>query len=155
MVNSLGTIKPPYIICISYTAHFMTEGNLNALHNIIPWSLGQLTLLKPSQLPGEYTAPCCYLSAQRLIKHKAISTLTGTHFTPGWREAISDKASCPRTQAPQAPWLDSNPQSVDWPQDLEYDAPDHSATALHIGTVFINWNFHKGLLLYIFIDNCA
>ena len=76
---------------VSYIAHLIAEGNLNALHNIIPWSLGQLTLLKQSQLPGEYTATCCYLSAKRLIKHKAISTLTGTHLLLGGEKQLVTK----------------------------------------------------------------
>ena len=46
------------------------------------------SFLKPSQLPGEYTAQLLPFLAHR---EQTISAFTGTHLTPGWREAIMVK----------------------------------------------------------------
>ena len=58
---------------------------LKAHYIIIPAHKANKSFLKPSQLPGEYTAQLLPFLAHR---EQTISAFTGTHLTPGWREAM-------------------------------------------------------------------
>ena len=58
-----------------YIAQVRHAVTLVALQHYYPWSLGLKSFLKPSQLPGEYTA--C------VAKYVAQSRLTGTHLPVG------------------------------------------------------------------------
>ena len=70
-----------------------------------------------------------------LLFKRTVANQTQSHlyphrypFTPGWREAISDKASCRRTQAPQNSMAGLEP------------TPDHSATADILTTkLIVEW----------------
>ena len=74
-----------------------------------PWSLGLSSFLKPSQLPGSIQPRATnmrYMAKSITITNSA---LTGTHFTPGWREAIIVKClarvSNPHSAAPELGFL--------------------------------------------------
>ena len=68
-----------------------------------------------SQLPGEYTAQCCTLSAAYRAGERLVNQLCPHRYTsfkfPGWREAIMIKCTCSRTQVSRSPgfdWLCNN-----------------------------------------------
>ena len=53
-----------------------------------PWSLGLKSLLKPSQLPGEYTACAQYMHYSAKPITRTISALTGTHLPLGGEKQL-------------------------------------------------------------------
>ena len=71
-----------------YSAQVRHAVTLMVLQHYYPWSLGLKSFLKPSQLPGEYTACAAKYVATKLINHNTHLCPHRYPLTPGWREAI-------------------------------------------------------------------
>ncbi len=87
--SSLQLIIIVIIIIGFYIALYTPKGHLTALPTLLPLVTGPfISSLKPSQLPGEYTACAAKCSAPSLINHKNHLCPHRYPFYPWWREAF-------------------------------------------------------------------
>ena len=133
---------------MTYIAHVST--NFWCSRRIItPAHQAHKAFMKPSQLPGEYTAQLLPLQCIGLIKHNNQLCPHRYPFTPGWREAIMVKRLA-QGHKHHGRGRDSNPQSDDSAirTQIRWTQPLGHGTAI----LSVSWCICEGATTYFNIE---